>query len=192
LWTRHPERLWEATTTMADPAGRVVPVLEPAMALALALVHLNKDRFAYLGSYGEVVRILGDAALDWDTFDRFITDEGLRVPVWSSLAEVVDRLGLDGPIPIDRAATRGWRGRLWRGLWPSRSRLRGNEGRRSHRQRQVLIPGISQARTAEVAAELRRRAVPPRSLLDLHRPELSGHRYLRRVTLDRLWGRRHR
>ena len=186
LWSRRPEELWRTVTTVTSPAGRSIPVLDPAMALALALVHLNTDRFAYLGSYAEVARILDDPALDWDAFNRFVTDEGLRVPVWSTLAAVVDRLEITPAVPIDTSATTGWRAGVWRRLWPPESRLLGHEGRRGHRYRQAFIPVVAEFRAREVLTELRRRVVPPRQLLDLHRPELSDHGYMRRVTIDRL------
>jgi hypothetical protein len=183
-WARRPDRLWETATEIAAPDGRPIPVLATGPALALALIHLNKDRFAYLGAYVEVARMLADPDLDRAAFDRLLVDELIEVAVRCSLAEVVERLSLDSgdTWPAGPSAL------AWRALWPPASRLRGREARQDRRFRQALIPHLGLERRGAALGELRRRVAPPRALLDLHRPDLAGHHYLRRVTVDRLPG----
>lgn len=182
IWTRNADLVWNSTQTVTAPDGQVVRVLSPEIALVSALTHLNKDRFAYLGAYGEIARIAADHSLDWDVVNHFVEAEGLAVPVWCSLREVDDRLGLELDVP----ATEGWRAWLWQRLWPPESRLEGDDGRASHRQRQAMIPLLADDRWRETFREWSRRLLPPRALLDVHDGETCPHSYLRRITLDRL------
>lgn len=182
IWVRQVDSIAETATTVDSPDGRPVPVLAPELALVGFLTHLNKDRFAYLGPYCDVARVTARSDLDWALVRRFVEGEGLEVPVWKSLAAVATMLELE----IDIPSTGGWRARLWDRLWPPSARLLGHEGRSSSRHRQVAIPVLTTGRGREVAREMRRQLLPPRALLDVHRPDLGHHGVVRRLTLDRL------
>lgn len=181
IWTRHNDIVVATATTVQGPDGGSIPVVAPEVALIVFLTHLNKDRFSYLGAYGDVARAVRDPDLDWDLVHRFVDGEGLAVPVWKSLGAVAEDLAVD----IDVPPVKGWRGRAWDRLWPAEVRLCGHDGRSDHRQRQWWIPVLASGRGAELGPELRRRALPSKALLDYHKPELRGHSRLRRLTLDR-------
>ncbi|MEZ5409724.1 MAG: nucleotidyltransferase family protein [Acidimicrobiales bacterium] len=187
MWTRQPELWWSTTRTVAAPDSTEVRVLAPEIALVSALTHLNKDRFAYLGAYAEVALIMDDADLDWARLVGFVEAEGLDVPVWASLTEVVDRLGLRPPRALPDPG--GWQRRLWEGVWPAERRLGGDDARSRGRKRQLMIPVTSRGRSGDAVAEFRRSLLPPRGLFAVHADgAASGHGYLRRVSIDRLVG----
>lgn len=183
MWTRNSELWWSTTQVIPAPDGTPVTVLAPEIALAGALTHLNKDRFAYLGAYAEVARIAADPDLDWSRLARFVAAEGLDVPVWASLREVMSRLGL--PLSAGVPDPRGWRRWLWERMWPSSSRLGGHETRDHGRKLQLMIPVASRGRSRDALAELQRSILPPRSLFAVHDDGVVDHTYLRRVTVDR-------
>lgn len=185
MWVRQAGWWSAALTTAAAPDGTPVPVVAPELALLVALTHLNKDRFARLGSYAEVARIAGDPTLDWDRLGRFVAGEGLEVPVWASLAEVDARLQLGLDVP----AARGWRLAAWRRLWPQRRCLAGDDGMATGRHRQMFLPVLARGRGRDAGRELRRRLLPPPALLALHDDRFDGGNYLRRVTVGRITGR---
>lgn len=183
IWTSQAEAWWDPGFVITSPGGVPITVLSPEMALVSAVTHLNKDRFAYLGAYAEVVRIARDPSLDWERMARFVTGEGLEVPVWASLQHVAAELAIDLPVP----PVGGWRLAAWERLWPADLRLQGDEGRHGHRKRQVAIPFLARGRGREALSEWRRCTFPPRALLDIHDEDGgSGHSYLRRITVDRL------
>lgn len=186
MWVRQTEWCSSAVTKIAGPDGTSVPVIAPELALLVALTHLNKDRFARLGSYAEVARIAGDPTLDWDRLGRFVAGEGLDVPVWASLAEVDARLHLGLDVPL----ARGWRLAAWRRLWPQDRCLAGDDGMATGRQRQMFLPLLAHGRGREARRELRRRVLPPPELLALHDDRFDGDNYLRRITVGRITGRR--
>lgn len=174
--------IWASMVTVRRPDGGVVRALGPDAALVAALTHLNKDRFAYLGSYEEIRRIVADPALDWGRVVDLVDGEGLGPAVWCCLDAVADTLAMDRSWP---AAT-GWRAVAWRRVWPPTSRLRGHQGRTESPFKQKILPLLMPGRQADAWAELLRSALPPRSLLDVHRPETRRRPYLRRVTVDRI------
>ncbi|MDH3679142.1 MAG: nucleotidyltransferase family protein [Acidimicrobiia bacterium] len=182
LWIQQTDLVVETARRINGPDGSSVAVLAPEMALVSFLTHLNKDRFAYLGAYGDVARIATDPGIDWDFVRRFVEREGLAAPVWKSLAVVVEALDL----PVEVPRVDGWRGRLWDRLWPPSSRLGGHEGRAGRRHRQAWIPALTTDRWPDVIRTTRRELLPPRSLLDLHRSGFEDHGRLRRLTIDRL------
>lgn len=184
-WVRRADLVTEGATCVVGPAGAVLPVLAPELALVSFLTHLNKDGFAYLGAYGDVVRVLERPGLDWDRFDRFVASEGLEVPVQQSIAAVSKTLQIE----LSRPLVTGPRARAWNLLWPESSRLRGHDGRKTMRYRQRLIPLLMTGRRSDVVRELGRQLFPPAALLDIHRPELTGRRRLRHLSLDRFLGR---
>ncbi len=177
-------RMWATSELLGRPDGGTVRVLSPAAALALALLHLNKDRFAYLGGYEEIRRIAADPDLDWEEFGRLVAGDGLAVPVWCTLPAVAGIVPLDLPTPPP-TLTR-WRVEAWERLWPPASRLQGDEGLASRPHRQRLIPALLTGRAGEAVAEWRRFMFPPRSLLDVHDPDRRDRGYVRRLTVDRL------
>ncbi|MGI9615894.1 MAG: nucleotidyltransferase family protein [Acidimicrobiales bacterium] len=183
MWTRGSDIVWSTTDQVANPeGGGMVRVFGPEVALVGALTHLNKDRFAYLGAYGEIIRIATDPTLDWGLVSRFVEGEGLAVPVWRSLAAVADALDVDLAV----LETAGWKAMLWDRLWPPSSRLQGDEGRTTHRHRQLVIPVVADGRGSDAAREWTRRVLPPRELLDVNDEQRCTHSYLRRVTMDRM------
>lgn len=182
LWTRQVDLAVETATVVSGPDGQSVPVLAPELALVAFLTHLNKDRFSYLGAYGDVARIATRPELDWDLVDRFVRGEALQVPVWKSLSVVVDALDIDLDVPV----VTGWRARLWDRLWPASVRLLGHEGRNARRRRQAWIPLLTSGRWPEVVREARRQLGPPKALLELDQPDLRRHGLVRRLTLDRV------
>lgn len=183
LWIEQLDLVFSTATSVTGPDGQQVAVMSPELALIGHLTHLNKDRFSYLRAYGDVIRIIDRAELDWDLIDRFVRNESLQVPVWKSLTAVLDVVGPRDQVPIPELA--GWRARMWDRLWPPASRLRGQDGIEDHRYHQLLIPALT-GRWPEVAREYRRAVLPPRALLDYHRPDLESHGRLRRLSLDRL------
>lgn len=185
IWTRNNGLWWDSSEWVEAPDGTRIRVLAPELALVGALTHLNKDRFACLGAYVEVARIVADPGLDWDRLVHFVAAEGLDIPVWASLAEVVTRLGLDLSVP----AAGGWRRLAFERLWPPSVRLRGHDAADLGRKRQLMIPLLVQGRRREALAELRRSVVPPRELIEVHGDEFADHSYLRRITVDRVVNR---
>jgi hypothetical protein len=166
---RHPEALWERTT-MVEVAGTPLPCFDMEVNLALALLHLNKDRFCYLLGYADVARLL-DRIEDWSWIDALAVSEGLTTPMMATLATVTEELG----IPADRVPSlRGLRGGLWRVLWPERIRLMGAPGRVRYRYRQMFIPVTGTGRISEVARGWLKRVFPPQALLDAYYPDVKG------------------
>ena len=174
--------IWDTTESLARPDGGTVRVLGRPAALLLALLHTNKDRFAYLGSYEEIRRIAQDPAMDWAAIHRLVDAEGLAAPAWCSLAAIATAIDVAPSVP----AAGGWRSLAWHRIWPERSRLRGHEGRREGSYKQKLLPALMRGRADDSLAEWRRYLLPPRELLDVHNPDERDHAYVRRVTLDRL------
>lgn len=174
--------IWAASELLGRPDGGTVRVLDRPAALVLALLHLNKDRFAFLGSYDEIRRIADDPTLDWNAVHRIVDAEGLAIPAWSTLSVVADTLGLQAGVP----AVDGWRRRVWGRIWPPKSHLDGYQGRIRSPYKQKLLPLVMVGRHRDALAEWRRVVLPPRALLDLHKPEERDRSYLRRVTIGRL------
>lgn len=173
--TRQAGEVWASTEVIATPHGRL-RVLRPEHELVLLLLHLNKDRFAYLGPFLDIERILTRASLDEDFLRSFVEGEGLDVPFWMSLAAVVDVLALD--LEVTRPA--GLRARSWERLWGVRARLGGHEARaRAPTISRPLLPAHATGRTADVLREARRLVVPPRGLPEIAGRLAPGGSYLR-------------
>ena len=58
--------------------GSTVRALDAETSLVFSLLHLNKDRFAKLLGFAEVVRIIDRGGIDWEFVDRFVAREGLE------------------------------------------------------------------------------------------------------------------
>jgi hypothetical protein len=167
--------VWASTEEIATPHGRL-RVLRPEHELVLLLLHLNKDRFAYLGPLLDIERILTRASLDEDLLRTFVEAEGLDVPFWMSLAAVVDVLALDREV----ARPAGLRARSWERLWGGRARLGGHEARdRAPTISRALLPAHATGRTADTFREVRRLLVPPRGLAEIAGRLAPGGSYLR-------------
>jgi hypothetical protein len=156
--------IWNAAQSFEVPGGTMVPILDSTAALFHFLIHLNKDRFQRLLGYADIVRIV-DSGIDWDRLVALAAGEGLATPTFAALQVVYSDVGL--PLPSDAPVPSGPRTWLWRLIWPRRIRLRGMEGRRRFRRRQLLIPALAN-RSATAVAEVYALAVaPPEPVLRL-------------------------
>lgn len=164
LRTLQAPAIWDATRHFELPGGTMVPVLDSAAALFHFLIHLNKDRFQRLLGYADIVRIV-DSEIDWDRLIALATGEGLATPAFAALEVVYSDVGL--PLPSNAPASSGPRSWLWRLIWTRRVRLRGMEGRRQFRRRQLLIPALADRSVTEVAAVYALEVAPPEPVLRL-------------------------
>lgn len=180
LPTRQLDEVWSTTEELATPQGTAL-VLCPEIELVLLLLHLNKDRFAFLGPFLDIRHIIERAALEWDYLQAFVAEEGLEVPVWKSLAAVTEVLRLD----IDPPPVGGPRTRTWERLWGEDVRLRGHEGRRSAPSIQPFLALHARGRGGENLRELRRQVLPPRQLLEVAGRLDHDASYLRYLAIDR-------
>lgn len=170
--TRGADVLWSRMQFMEGHEGAQVRVPAPEISLILFAIHLNKDRFARLLGYADVARIVAREPLDWGLIDAFLEREGLRVHVYSTLLAVAATLRTPAP-PVPRL--RGWRRQAWARLWPRSTRLRGYVGLGTQQHRQLWIPWLAEGRTLEALRWwLRRRLLPPGSLLRVYDPDISG------------------
>lgn len=170
--TRGAEAVWSRTERVTQGNGLSVRSLDPETSLILFAIHLNKDRFARLLGYADIARVLADESLDWAFIDRFLGREGLRVHAYSSLGAVVAALRLPSPAI---GVPRGWRATAWARLWPAGKRLGGYVSLGTQQHRQLWMPWLAEGRIAEALAWwIRRRALPPGDLLQVHDPELRG------------------
>jgi hypothetical protein len=180
LPTRQLHHVWATTELLATPHGSI-RVLSPEIELVLLLLHLNKDRFAFLGTFLDVKWLLEGTAVDWDAVERFVAGEGLAILVWSSLATVAEVLGI--PVPIARpSGVRAW---TWRRIWGGGTALGGHEGRRSAPKVQRLLAFHAEGRTADILRETSRQVIPPRPLLEVAGRLEPGASYFRYVAIDR-------
>lgn len=187
--TRSQEAIWSRTRLAGGKKGIEVRVLDCETSLIHFAIHLNKDRFARLLGYADIARILGKESLDWEFIHRLVANEGLQVPVINSLEAVARTLRLP-PLPVPRV--RGWRSYAWHRLWPDERRLRGYEGIAAAQHRQLWIPWLAEGRMKEALWWwIRRRAIPPTDLLQLHDPDVLGP-YPLRFAIGRLRGWRKR
>lgn len=143
---RQGDEIWARTHPVEVPGGGTVRVLDPEIALVHLLLHMNRDRFAYLIAYADAARLLQREPLDWAYVHEFVAREGLDVPVYASLDAVAETLGITVPAhpPIG-----GWRAALWRRLWNPRVRLQGLDGSKGIRRRRRCIPVMARGRTIE-------------------------------------------
>lgn len=164
--------IWDAAEHFELPGGTVVPVLDSAAALLHFLIHLNKDRFQRLLGYADVIRIV-DAGIDWDRLIALADGEGLATPVFASLDMIYRDLRLSRP--RDAPTPSGPRSWVWRLAWPHRIRLRGLEGRRRFRYRELLIPALTSRRVAELGRVYALEFAPPEPVLGV-RATVRGRR----------------
>ena len=125
-----------------------------------------------LGPLLDIRHIVERGAIDWDRMAATVAAEGLEVPVWSSLATVVDILSLDLEVP----AVAGLRARAWQRIW--RHTLGGYEGRDRAPRVQRLMALHARRRTGDQMREIRRQLLPQRSLLEVAGRLAPGQPYL--------------
>jgi hypothetical protein len=174
------DEVWKSTETIETDQGSI-RVLRAEIELVLLLLHLNKDRFAFLGSLLDIPRILQRAALDWDYLQEFVAGEGLDVPVWNSLASVAEVLSLTVDIPRPK----GFRSLMWQRLWARHRMLGGYEGRQAAPTVQRMLPFHLKNRSSDVAREIRRQVMPPRQLVEVAGQLEADGSYFRYLILDR-------
>jgi hypothetical protein len=182
--TRNARLLWSRTKVLSGPPGVEALVIDAETSLIHFLIHLHKDRFSRLLGFADIARILAAEDLDWEYIDDFLVREGLQFYAYSALHTVVRRLDLPSP-PMP--APTGWRARAWRSLWPDHELLLGEAGYARRLGHQHLwIPWLAKGRAAEALRWFaRRRAFPPRSLLDVYYPDTTGP-YLVRLLVGRV------
>lgn len=163
--------VWDSTEPLVSQLGTIT-VLDAESELLLMLLHLNKDSFSMLGPLLDVRRIAEHGAIDWDRLAAAVAAEGLEVPVWSSLATVVDTLGMDLEVP----SIAGIRARTWKRIW--RHTLGGYEGRDRAPRVQRLMGLHARRRTNDQLREIRRQLLPQRALLEVAGRLRPGQPYL--------------
>jgi hypothetical protein len=161
LPTVQSEEFWASTEWFRLPDGTSVRVLDSTSALLLFLVHLNKDRFQRLLGYADVVRIIR-RGVDWPRFTAMVEGEGLTVPALSTLATALDDLGVDRPTDVPGPPEALLGTRLWRVLWARSIRLRGSEGRKRFRRRQLVIIPLSNRSGRQTWRAIAQQALPPK------------------------------
>lgn len=171
---RRVGELWAGTEELVTEHG-TIRVLSPEAELVLLLLHLNKDRFSLLGPFLDVGRLLAGAELDWRLVVDLVAADGLEVPVWRSLATVVEVLALD---QVDVPRVQGVRARSWDRLWGPAHQLGGDEGRAAAPGPQTVLALHLRGRPREAIGDLRRRLLPPRSLLEVAGRLAPGDPYL--------------
>jgi hypothetical protein len=187
--TRHPFQLWAATETVAITGGVEVTGPTAELALLLALLHLNKDRFRSLLWYADVARIVRDPRLDWGRTMELADREGLRFMALATLGVVLDTLDLKFEVPARPGGIKSW---LWDRLWSPSIRLRGAADL-SHRHRQFWIAILADGGAGRALTGWTRRLFPPAALVSFYYPELNGPyfwklaagRFMRRRLLSR-------
>lgn len=181
--SRQPEQMWARTVQVPIERGRSVRALGPEISLIFALLHLNRDRFAKLLGFVDVLRIIERSDLDWEFVDQLVRGNGLETPHALSLAVVLNTLGVENPRPF---IPTGWRTRIWNAFWPANIRLLGEEGRlRFGRRGFMVLPFLIRGRVVDAACYLVRRMFPRREMVDLIHPGTEGP-YLWRLARARL------
>ena len=187
--SRQPQLVSDRTVIVALEEGRSVRALDAETSLVFSLLHLNRDRFAKLLGFAEVLRIIERGAIDWEFVDAFVGREGLETPHALTLGVVVETLQVDRPMPDP---PRGWRSRIWSAACPPGIRLLGEEGRLRFGRRGVLLfPFLVRRRGGDAARYVLRRLFPRRDMVDLVHPGTHGP-YLWRLIQARVGHRRQR
>lgn len=168
---RHNDTIWDRTVDVRSPGGAAVRALDAETSLVLFLLHLLKDRFAFLLGYVDIVRIIERSDVDWDFVEDFLESDGLTPPAQHAMNAVCETLGVSNPLA---RRVHGWRGAATRVLWPASMRLGGVVGRLTHHRRQFLLPFLMPGHERAGARALLRLAVPPASLIDYHHPDTAG------------------
>jgi hypothetical protein len=182
LHTRQARVIWERVVPFRLADGSTIKVIDPEVSLVHFLVHLNKDRFAYLLGYADIARICAKAPLDWDFIDHFLRSEGIESHVYLALDTVLGTLGVPARA---HPSVHGLRASAWRRLWSPSFRLRGDIGRVTSRQRQFWLGLLTRGRGLEATRGYLARLFPPAALARYQAPGTGGP-YLWRIFGGRL------
>jgi hypothetical protein len=182
LHSRQRDLIWDRVVPFQLTDGGTIRVVDPEISLVHFLVHLNKDRFAYLLGFADIARICAKEPLDWSFVDRFLQREGLAQHVYLALDAVLETLEI-APPPHPRPL--GWRVFVWKKLWSRSSRLRGDAGRFRSRRRQFWLALTARGRSFEALRGYLTRLVPPSSLASYRAPGVEGP-YLWRIIAGRV------
>ncbi len=179
---RQRDLIWDRVVPFQLTDGHTIQVVDPEISLVHFLVHLNKDRFAYLLGFADIERICAKERLDWAFIDRFLRGEGINDQVYLALDAVFDTLGVEAP---PHPSAHGWRSFLWKKLWPPSLRLRGDMGRFRSRRRQFWLALTARGRSLEALRGYVARLFPPPSLASYQAPGVKGP-YVWRIIAGRV------
>jgi hypothetical protein len=169
--SRQSRVIWDRIVPFRLADGTTIKVVDPEISLVHFLVHLNKDRFAYLLGFADIARICAKEQLDWEFIDRFVRAEGIESQVYLALDTVFGTLALSAPA---HPPVHGLRAIAWRRLWSPTFRLRGDIGRFTSRHRQFWLAFIARGRGLEATRGYLRRLVPPPALASYQAPGTRG------------------
>ncbi len=169
--SRAARELWDRCASLIE-SHPPVRVLDPSTALVVFLVHLNKDRFAYLREYVDVLRILALSDIDWAWVAEFARAEGIEVAVYASLHAVHEDLGLraNGLPPVPG----GWRSLAWRALWGPQTRLLGHEGKLTSTRRWFWMAFLARRPIWPSIRWWVRHLFPPPAVVEMNLPDATG------------------
>jgi hypothetical protein len=177
------EQVWERSLCPELGRDRPIRVLDRETALIQLLMHLNKDCFARLLWYTDIVHLISrESGLDWAYIDEFARKEGLEAPIYLSLEAVCGDLGLEIP-PHPRPS--GWKAWLWKRLWPEKVRLQGLEGYYRRRHRRYFLAFMFSGRKRQALRWWIRQLFPSDVVLAEWYPTAKGP-YLWRLVAARL------
>jgi len=160
-------RLWERMGVV-EINGVSVAALDPETSLLQAAIHLLKDRFSRLYGFTDVTSIASTPGLDWERVHALAADLGLAVHFNETLRVVADVMSV--ALPYDRRQS----SRLWRAIWPERSRLRGSVGMTRRVRTHYWIPFTMQGRRGDALRWWYRKVVPPPEIVEYMHPDTSG------------------
>jgi len=161
------ERLWARRDKILIDSMEVA-ALDAEASLFQAAIHLQKDRFSRLYGFTDVAQIAAGSDLDWDWIQNYAADTGLAIHLNESLRVVADTLGIDLPVLPGKDS------RVWRAIWPERSRLRGGVGMTRRVRAHQWIPLTMPGRRRDALRWWGRVVFPPAEIVDYMHPDTSG------------------
>lgn len=173
--TRNPASIFEDVHDISVEGGRSLRVLGGEASLVLAALHLNKDRFRYLLSYVDLLRIAMDPDVNRGRALDLAETLGLARSFKSTLAAASADLGVPALHGL------GSENRLWSLAWPASIRLLGSESEVRFRYRQFLLPLLEGGRWGEVVGSWWHRMWPPMYEVRRNFPAERGPYLLRLV-----------
>lgn len=186
LTTRSAKEIW-GQTRVEEFYGCRLRVLDDAGALAVTLVHLNRDAFQKLLPACEVLRITNRRPGSPADAVRLLNAEGLHDHALMTLEAVENDLGID--LGVEWNSPRSRTRRLWSTIWPPTARFCGGSPFRYRFRRLAGIPLSVPGRRREALRYLVRQAFPPDSILRQRHPQSRGP-YVWRAASSRLRARR--